>query len=183
MGLHVHACRSQRGGLFFRENENNLPEYPPTRKCYGFIPPVSSTNWIWKSVTPTLKATFLLSWRCMIHQKDHWVLSFLAGLKRIYTTKISHNELAKSCDRSTTIYWVQATPFNKRGGTINITACVWFCVLFVVNATTLPPFDSLSQIDYVLEGEDAMFKYLVVNILKCPILQEFYVNGFLTTPN
>ena len=108
---------------------------------------------------------------------------FFAGLERIYTTKISHNELAKSCDRSTTIYWVQATPFNKRGGTINITACVWFCVLFVVNATTLPPFDSLSQIDYVLEGEDAMFKYLVVNILKCPILQEFYVNGFLTTPN
>ena len=46
----------------------------------------------------------------------------------------------------------------------------------------LPPFDSLSQIDYVLEGDNAMFKHLVVNILKCPILQEFYVNGFLTTP-
>jgi hypothetical protein len=44
------------------------------------------------------------------------------------------------------------------------------------------PFDSLSQIDYVLECDNAMFKHLVVNILKCPILQEFYVNGFLTTP-
>ena len=43
-----------------------------------------------KSVTSTLKATFLLSWRCMIRQKDHWVLSFLAGLERIYTTKIYH---------------------------------------------------------------------------------------------
>ena len=102
--------------------------------------------------------------------------------KNLYDKDISHNELAKSCGRSTTIYWVQATPFNKRWGTINIMAWVWFCVLFVINAAMLPPFDSLSQIDYVLEGDNAMFKHLVVNILKCPILQEFYVNGFLTTP-
>ena len=57
-----------------------------------------------KSVTPTLNATFLQSWRCMIRQKDHWVLSFLAGIERIYTTKILNSELAKSRDRSTTIY-------------------------------------------------------------------------------
>jgi len=57
---------------------------------------------------------------------------------------------------------------------VEIAAWVRFCVLFVVNAATLPPFDSLSQIDYALEGEDAMFKYLFTNIIKCPILQDFY---------
>ena len=57
---------------------------------------------------------------------------------------------------------------------VEIVAWVRFCVLFVVNAATLPPFDSLSQVEYATQYERATFNNLFEKIIKCPTLHEYY---------
>jgi hypothetical protein len=46
--------------------------------------------------------------------------------------------------------------------------------LFVANAATLPPFDSLSQVEYASRYERVTFNHLFENIIKCPTLKEHY---------
>jgi hypothetical protein len=57
---------------------------------------------------------------------------------------------------------------------VEILAWVRFCILFVVNAATIPPFDSLSHVDYATRYERATFNRLFENIIKCPSLEEYY---------
>ena len=55
---------------------------------------------------------------------------------------------------------------------LEIVSWVRFCVLFVVNASNLPPATS----DNILSGDDeaVMFSSLFQNIIKCPILHDYY---------
>jgi hypothetical protein len=57
---------------------------------------------------------------------------------------------------------------------VEIVAWVRFCVLFVVNAATLPPLEDFSQIGHVTEDESATFNHLFEEIIKCPTLYNYY---------